>query len=205
MGETPPPIRYQDLAPKPPEGAIDLDALLPGEGDLEIDVGFGRGMSLFERAAVAPEARILGIEVKSKWAFEVDRRRERLGLDRVGVLCGDAREILERSGPEGSVRRIFVHFPDPWWKKRHRKRRVLGDAIVDTFARLLAPGGELFVQTDVEDRADDYADLLRAHPAFELAGDGGFVPENPFGARSNREKRAAEDGLPVYRILARRG
>ena len=205
MGDTPPPIRYQDLAPKPPEGAIDLDALLPGEGDLEIDVGFGRGMSLFERAAVAPEARILGIEVKSKWAFEVDRRRERLGLDRVGVLCGDAREILERSGPEGSVRRIFVHFPDPWWKKRHRKRRVLGDAIVDTFARLLAPGGELFVQTDVEDRADDYADLLRAHPAFELAGDGGFVPENPFGARSNREKRAAEDGLPVYRILARRG
>jgi tRNA (guanine-N7-)-methyltransferase len=205
VGETPPPIRYQDLAPKPPEGAIDLDALLPGEGDLEIDVGFGRGMSLFERAAVAPEARILGIEVKSKWAFEVDRRRERLGLDRVGVLCGDAREILERSGPEGSVRRIFVHFPDPWWKKRHRKRRVLGDAIVDTFARLLAPGGELFVQTDVEDRADDYADLLRAHPAFELAGDGGFVPENPFGARSNREKRAAEDGLPVYRILARRG
>lgn len=204
VGETPPPIRYREIAPQPAEGAIDLDALVPGSGELEVDVGFGRGTSVLERAAAAPDARIVGIEIKAKWSFKVDERRKRLGLDRVRILCGDAREILARAGPDGAVSRVFVHFPDPWWKKRHRKRRVLGDDILDTFARLLRPGGQLYIQTDVEDRAQDYVALLRAHARFELEGEGGFVPENPFGARSNREKRADEDGLPVYRILATR-
>ena len=204
MGETPPPIRYREIAPKPPEGAIDLHALVAGEGDLEIDVGFGRGMSVFERASAAPQSRIVGIEIKAKWATKVEARRERLGLARVAILCGDAKDILARAEPDGCVARIFVHFPDPWWKKRHAKRRVLGGDILDSFARLLRDHGDLYVQTDVEDRAHDYVTLLRDHPAFELRGQGGFVPENPFGARSNREKRAEEDGLPVYRILARR-
>lgn len=204
MGETPPPIRYREIAPTPPDGPIDLHALVPGEGGLEVDVGFGRGMSVFERASAAPEARIVGIEIKAKWATKVDARRKRLGLPRVAILCGDAKDILARAEPEASVARIFVHFPDPWWKKRHAKRRVLGDDILDTFARLLRDEGDLYVQTDVEDRAHDYVALLRDHPAFELRGEGGFVLDNPFGARSNREKRAEQDGLPVYRILARR-
>lgn len=204
MGETPPPIRYQEMAPQPPEGDIDLAALVPGEGPLEIDVGFGRGMSVFERAKAAPDARLLGIEIKSKWAYRVDERRKRLGLDRVRVLWGDARDILGRAGPPSSVRRIFIHFPDPWWKKRHGKRRVIGDELLDTLARLLVQDGELYVQTDVEERAELYLGLLREHDAFDLLGDEGMVPANPFDARSNRERRAEEDGLPVYRILARR-
>jgi len=198
------PKRYQDIAPAPPEGDIDLDTLLPGDGPLEIDVGFGRGLSLLERAAAAPESRIVGIEIKAKWAYRVEERRRRAGLDRVRALWGDAKDVLRRAGPEGSVQRVFVHFPDPWWKKRHEKRRVLGDDILDSIARLLAPGGELFVQTDVEDRAEDYRELLLGHDAFDLAGEDGWLEENPFGARSNRERRAAEDGLPVYRVLARR-
>ena len=201
---TPPPKRYDLLAPLPPEGELDLHSLLPGEGPIEIDVGFGRGASLFGRAEAAPESRILGIEIKKKWATIVDERRARRGLDRVRVLAADARTLLARVGPEGSVQRVFLHFPDPWWKKRHRKRRVVDDDLLDTLARLIAPAGEVFVQTDVEERAHDYAELLAAHPAFELVGEDGFIDENPFGNPSNRELRAADDGLPVYRILAAR-
>jgi tRNA (guanine-N7-)-methyltransferase len=198
------PIRYQDMAPRLPEGAIDLGALVPGGGELELDVGFGRGASIFERAAAAPGARILGIELKAKWVYKVDERRKRLALDRVRVFAADAREALARSGPDGCLARVFVHFPDPWWKKRHAKRRVLGDAFLDDLARLIAPHGELFVQTDVKDRAERYRDAIRAHAAFELAGEDGYVSASPFGARSNREIRAARDGLPVWRVLARR-
>lgn len=197
------PVRYDRMAPRAPEGPIDLREVVPGEGPLEIDIGFGRGQSLFERAAAAPEARLLGIEVKSKLAYQVDERRKKRGLERMRVFAGDAKEILGRAGPEGSVARVFLYFPDPWWKKRHAKRRVIGDELLDTLARLLAPGGELFIQTDVDDRAEAYLALVRAHEAFEIAG-GGYLDHNPFGARSNRERRADEDGLPVYRILARR-
>ncbi len=198
------PKRYDLWAPRAPEGRFDLGALLPGEGSLEVDIGFGRGASLYERAEVAPGSRVIGIEIKSKWAFKVEEEAKKRGLSNVRVLCGDARELLTRADGEESVERVFVHFPDPWWKQRHRKRRVVGQALLDELARLMRSGGELYVQTDVEDRAALYVETIREHPAFELLGDGGYVPSNPFGARSNREHRADEDGLPVYRILARR-
>lgn len=199
-------VRYDLRAPKAPEGEFDLRAIVPGEGELELDIGFGRGQSLFERARLAPTSRIVGIEIKTKWAAKVAERAARDGLDNARVLCGDAREILGRAQPDACVRRVFVHFPDPWWKKRHAHRLVLGDAFLDTLARLLVPGGEVYVQTDVESRAEEYVAGLRAHPSFLLSTDSGYVDTNPFGARSNRERRAAEDGLPVHRILAfRRG
>lgn len=205
VSETPPPIRYDAMAPRAPEGAFSLSALLPGEGPLELDIGFGRGLSLFERAAASPESRILGVEVKAKWAYKVAQRVERRELSgRIAVLCGDARDLLARAEPDGCLARVFVHFPDPWWKKRHAHRMVVGMPLLDSLGRLLVPGGELYIQTDVEERARAYVEALEAHPAFELAAQGGLVEANPFGARSNREKRAEEDGLPVYRALARR-
>jgi tRNA (guanine-N7-)-methyltransferase len=193
------------MAPRAPEGRFSLDALLPGEGPLELDIGFGRGLSLFERAAAAPASRIVGVEIKAKWAYKVSQRLERRGLSgRVRVLCGDARELVSRVDPGGCVARAFVHFPDPWWKKRHAHRMVVGVALLDALGRVLEPGGELYVQTDVEERAAEYVAALAAHPDFRLAGRDGYVDHNPYGARSNREHRAEEDGLPVYRVLAHR-
>lgn len=203
--ETPPPIRYEEIAPRPPEGPVDLGALIEGEGPLELDVGIGRGRSLFERARAAPGSRVLGLELKAKWAFKVEERRLREGLTNVRALRADAKELLARSGPDGCLARVFLSFPDPWWKKRHAKRRVLGPGLLDDLARLIAPGGELFVQTDVEERAEELAALIAGHGAFEPAsGERLAIEENPFGARSNREVRAEEDGLPIYRLLARR-
>jgi len=160
-------------------------------------------MFLIERAQAAPESCILGIEIKRKWAYLVSERAQRLGLTNVRVFGADARDVLARLTPGASLARIFMHFPDPWWKKRHAHRRLRGPSLFDPAARLLRPGGELFVQTDVEDRAATLLEDLRAHGAFSLPPEG-YVAENPYRARSNREKRAIADGLPVYRILATR-
>lgn len=192
------------MAPSAPEGDIDLRAVFPGATEVEIEIGFGRGMFLLERAPViAGSGHFLGIEIKRKWAYLVSQRCQKLGLAHVAIYGGDARDIFRRLSPEGSVARVFLHFPDPWWKKRHAVRRMAGDAIVDEVARVLRGGGEFFVQTDVDERAEEFVAQLNAHPAFELSGNG-LLADNPYQARSNREKRAAEDGLPVNRILARR-
>jgi len=195
---------YRDEAPRAPEGRFSLGALIEGSGPIELDIGFGRGLSLFERTAAAPESRVIGIEVKTKLAYKVNERLQKHGLRNVAILCGDAREILKRAEAAGSVQRVALHFPDPWWKKRHDKRRVIGEALLTELARLLKPGGELFIQTDVEHRAEQYVGQLRESADFTLASDSGYVETNPFDARSNREKRAIEDGLPVWRILATR-
>jgi tRNA (guanine-N7-)-methyltransferase len=191
------------LAPAPPDGPIDLTQLWAKHVERELEVGFGRGMFLLERAQAAPDSGILGIEIKRKWAYLVDQRARGLGLSNVRVFGADARDVLSRLQPDGGLARLFMHFPDPWWKKRHAKRRLRGPSMFDPAARLLQSAGELFIQTDVEDRAETFLDDLRAHPAFDVPAEG-FVAENPYEARSNREKRAIKDGLPIYRILVRR-
>ncbi|AKF06406.1 tRNA (guanosine(46)-N7)-methyltransferase TrmB [Sandaracinus amylolyticus] len=197
---TPPPIRYGLMARTVPDGDVDLRTLVPGEGPLELEIGFGRGRFLMERARAAPGSRIIGMEIKAKWAHLVEERRAREGITNAVALRADARAVLPRCGPDGCLARVFVLFPDPWWKKRHEKRKVVDETFLDHVARLLAPGGELFVESDVEDRAEGMRERIAAQGSFVIEP----CEANPYGARSNREVRADEDGLPIYRVLGRK-
>jgi tRNA (guanine-N7-)-methyltransferase len=195
-------------APRLPEGeTVDVRDLVRGAW-IEIEIGPGRGGFVLERAEAAPEAGIVGLEVRRKWAQIVDERLHKRGVaSRARVFAEDAKDALKRMRPDASVRRVFLHFPDPWWKKRHQKRLVMGDSLLDEVARLLEPGGEIFVQTDVEERADQYESLLRGDARFLPFGDAAESPrlaENPYDARSPREKRAIADGLPIHRMRFRK-
>ena len=201
---------YADC-PRLPEGDhVDLRSLATAPfREIELEVGPGpKAGFLVERAVSAPDALLVGLEIRRKWAAVGDGKLAKNGhAARARVFCEDARLALPRLGPDASVARAFLHFPDPWWKKRHQKRLVMGDVFLDNVARLLVRGGELYVQTDVEERADLYDLQVTNHPAFEPAGDSpssARIAENPFNARSPREHRAIADGLPVWRMLWRR-
>jgi tRNA (guanine-N7-)-methyltransferase len=157
-----------------------------------------------ERAEVEPQAGLVAFELRRKWAAIVDERLARRGLSsRARVFAEDARFALARVAPAATIRRVFIHFPDPWWKKRHQKRGIVGDVLVGHLARVLEPAGELFVQTDVEERAKAYARILEGDPRFVPYGDAtgsALLADNPYGARSPRERRAIADGLPVHRL-----
>lgn len=202
---------YAD-APRLPEGneRNEVDLRLLGQGAwIELEVGPGpKAGFLLERAEAAPEALLVGLEIRRKWAAVGDSRLAKHGFgSRARVFCEDARDALPRLRPNSGVRRVFLHFPDPWWKKRHQKRLVMGDVFLTEVARLLEPGGELLIQTDVEERAELYANVVGTSDAFVPAGDtegSPIIAENPYGARSPREHRAIADGLPVHRMLWRR-
>lgn len=199
---------YAD-APRLPEGEeVDLRTLASGSW-IELEIGPGpKAGFLLERAQAAPEAALIGLEIRRKWAAVGDGRLAKIGAGaRARVFCEDARIALPRLRPNACVRRVFLHFPDPWWKKRHQKRLVMGDVFLEQVARLLEPGGELLIQTDVEERAELYARVVSESDAFVPAGDvegSPMIAENPFHARSPREHRAIADGLPVHRMLWRR-
>ncbi|MGH7280024.1 MAG: tRNA (guanine(46)-N(7))-methyltransferase TrmB [Polyangiaceae bacterium] len=204
---TPPPNRYEH-APKLPEGEqIDVRSLVQGEW-IELEIGPGRGGFMMERALAEPRVGLVGFEVKRKWATIVDARLKKAGFgSRARVFAEDALFAMPRLVPDGSVRVVYLHFPDPWWKKRHQKRLVMGDKFLEEVARLLCEGGQLFVQTDVEERAEQYETAIANSGRFTANGDAPDSPriaENPFGARSPREHRAIGDGLPVYRMLYRK-
>ena len=127
-------------------------------------------------------------------------------VKRVARLSDRVAEAL-RDCPDASVRRFFAHFPDPWWKKRHQKRLMLAPLLLDHVARLLERGGELFVQTDVEERAAELESQLAGDTRFAPNGDAPDSPrisDHPYVARSPRERRAMADGLPIFRMRWRR-
>jgi len=202
---------YADAARLPEgEGEVALATLVTpfagDRGEYEIEIGPGpKAGFLVERALSAPAAGLIGLEIRKKWAHVGDERLAKYGhRARARVFCEDARFALPRLVPSGGVTNVFFHFPDPWWKKRHEKRLVVGDVVLDHVARLLKPGGQLFIQTDVEERADLYEMVVNAHGAFRPIEATPRIAENPFGARSPREHRAIADGLPIHRLLWRR-
>jgi tRNA (guanine-N7-)-methyltransferase len=198
--------RYAEAPRMPEQGPIDVRSVLPGlpSSTIEVEVGPGRGGFLLERLSASPEVTLLGFEIKRKWTVIVNERLARHGLaERGRVFAEDVRLVFPRLEPGGCLAAVYFHFPDPWWKKRHQKRLVLGTDVLDQVARLLGPRGELFIQTDVEERAELYDVQVSAHPAFVKFGDSSSsarLAENPYGARSHRERRALEDRIPIYRL-----
>jgi tRNA (guanine-N7-)-methyltransferase len=198
------PNPYADAPRLPEADPLDLGQIvLPGR-PVELEIGPGRGGFLFERLAAVPELCMIGLEIRRKWATIVDNKLKAAGLGQRGrVFFEDARSALPRL-PEASLSRVYVHFPDPWWKKRHEKRLVVSSSLLPNVARALVPGGELFVQTDVEERAQEYEDAIGAFDGLVAVAGGPRLTENPFQARSPREHRAIKDGLPIHRLLYRK-
>jgi tRNA (guanine-N7-)-methyltransferase len=194
---------------------VDARTLAQG-ASFELEIGCGRGGFVFERVEVAPNVAFIGLEVKRKWACIVDARLHKLGLAaRARVFAEDAKLAMPRLTPDALFDVVFLHFPDPWWKKKHGKRLMVADDFLEQVVRLLKAGGNLYVQTDVEERALQYEARIREFAAERAANqaptlvpngdDGGpWLSENPYGARSPREHRAIADGMPVYRLRVRK-
>ncbi|MBW2261076.1 MAG: tRNA (guanine-N7)-methyltransferase [Deltaproteobacteria bacterium] len=157
------------------------------------------------RARQLPAWGFLAIEVRGRFARLIAERAEKYGLENVKVIHGDARRILPRLAPCDCLDRVSLHFPDPWWKKRHGKRAVLTPRTLEEVVRLLGPRGELFVQTDVFPRAVSILRILTDQPDIEnSAADGGLLEKPVDDCPSNREQTCMQAGLPVFRMLFRK-
>ena len=194
-------------APRLPDGdALDPNTLVSADtGPLELEIGPGRGWYMVERLEAAPDVRMVGLEIKRKWATIVDERLRRRGLnDRGRVFAEDARLALPRL-VSASFDVVHLNFPDPWWKKRHQKRLLVTSEWAVQVGRLLRPGGELFIQTDVEERADAYERVVQASCLFSPCEVDARVTSHPYLALSPRERRSIEDGVPIFRLRFRKG
>ena len=118
---------------------------------LEIEVGSGKGLFLQRAGAAQPLHVFLGIEVVGKYARFAAARVAQTGCTNVKLLHGDALEFFAQRVPDRFRLAIHVYFPDPWWKKRHRRRRVMTEQFVGDIRRTLSPSGRLHFWTDVQE------------------------------------------------------
>jgi len=190
------------LAPYRKDGDVESTLAFVAHRPLHLEIGFGRPHYLIDLALQRPDAHVLGFEIKRTWVRAAAERAKRDAIPNVAVIEGDARPHLERLVAPESVDGIHVLFPDPWWKKRHHKRRVFNSEFVELLVTRLCPGGMLIAKTDVEAYAEQLQDEL-VQAGLVLAAAGTSDPELAALPRSHREKKCAELGIPtfLYRFL----
>jgi tRNA (guanine-N7-)-methyltransferase len=171
---------------------------------LELEIGCGHGGYAIAFGQRRPDRALVGIEQRRKFATMVAEKVARRGLANVLVLQGDGRLMAPRLFPAGSLSAIHVHFPDPWWKRRHVRRRLVDDRMSTLLLRLLKPGGLLDFRTDVERYALDAVVRLEEVGFENEAGPGRFCEAPPDEIPSTREKRYLATGQRVWRLTLRR-
>jgi tRNA (guanine-N7-)-methyltransferase len=172
---------------------------------VELEIGCADAQFLFERAALDASRQYVGLEIREDLVKQVNRRARALAVPVHAVFC-QAQLHMTEIFPAGSVERVYVNFPDPWFKRRHHDRRMVDEALAAGIAMVARSGAEIFVQSDVWDIAlDAMATFERDDRFTNLAGEWTFWREgNPYGVRSWREQNAEQTGLPIWRIRYRR-
>jgi tRNA (guanine-N7-)-methyltransferase len=167
---------------------------------VEIEVGFGKGLFLLNAAAARPDVSFLGIEILRKYQLHVATRVAIRGLGNVRLACADARAMFHECVPPASVAAVHVYFPDPWWKKRHYKRRLFTADFAAGVARVLVEGGNLHIVSDVAEYFEVMCGIMAALPAFQTASPPKATePTHDLDYLTNFERKFRKEGRPIYR------
>jgi tRNA (guanine-N7-)-methyltransferase len=131
---------------------VDLAALLPGSRSVTLEIGFGGGEHLAAQALAHPHTGFIGCEPFVNGMAKLLAVVQAEGLSNIRLWDRDATELLPLL-PPGALDTIYLLYPDPWPKRRQRKRRFLSDESLRAFARVMRTGAELRFATDIDDYA----------------------------------------------------
>jgi tRNA (guanine-N7-)-methyltransferase len=173
---------------------------------IHLDIGCARGKFLLQMAQLSPEINFLGVEIREALVIEANQERERLGLNNLAFIFGNINvtpEIFLQSLPANKLFWVSIQFPDPWFKQRHSKRRVVQPELVQALAKYMVSGGLVFLQSDVELIALEMTERFQENLDFVPQHQTTWLEENIFAVATEREKSTYNKGQPVYRSLFR--
>ncbi len=186
-------------------GKLDWPVFFGNDHPVEIDVGCGRGLFMYRASGEQPETNFLGIEIDYKEGRRGARRLQKQERSNARVLGGDVNVPFTKMIAPHSVAAIHVYFPDPWWKRRHRRRRVFNEQFITLSATLLKPGGYLHSWTDVEEYFGVISGLMNHHALFDtLPPPEERAADHDMDYQTSFERKKRKDGWQIYRGLWQR-
>lgn len=188
-----------ELIPEDYFAPLDLGRVFPNPGPLEVDLGCGDGAFVVAQAERFAERNFLGIEKLGGRVQRASRKAARLGLRNVRILRVESAYAIQYLLPPGSVEVVHLLFPDPWPKKKHRRRRIVTPEFLASLYRLLAPHGRFRVATDQENYFESIRALVPASGFMEMA-----PPEGETFPITTFEKHFVREGAPIYRLELRK-
>jgi tRNA (guanine-N7-)-methyltransferase len=186
--------------------ALDLNRLFGRSAPRTLEIGFGNGDHLLERALGSPERDFLGIEVHRPGVGHLLLAADKAGIGNLRVIAHDAVEVLQCQIAPDSLDELQLLFPDPWPKSRHHKRRIVQPAFAALAASRLTHGGRLHLATDWEPYAQHMLDVLGACEALHnCAEHGGYMEQVKARTATRFERRGERLGHQVRELLFARG
>ncbi|WP_298434467.1 tRNA (guanosine(46)-N(7))-methyltransferase TrmB [uncultured Jannaschia sp.] len=193
-----------DWDANPERAPLDIAALFGGR-DIWLEIGFGGGEHMVHQAASNPEVGIIGAEPYINGVAMLLGKLRQAAVDNVRIHPGDARDLFDVL-PEASIAKAFLLYPDPWPKSRHHRRRFVTPEHLEPLARILKPGAEFRVATDIPDYVRQTMEEVPRH-GFDWLAEGPSDWRTPWNdwVRTRYEAKAIrEDRVPHYMTFRRR-
>ena len=177
-------------------GTLDLKAVFGRLAPTVLEIGFGMGDSLAAQAKSSPEKNFIGVEVHKPGVGHLLMQALEKELTNLLVYNEDSWDVLSQAIPASSLQAVQIFFPDPWPKKRHHKRRLLGTGFLDLIVGKLKPGGLVHIATDWVPYAEAVELLFASRSDFELV-------ETPQRPETKFERRGRSLGHEVLDLVYR--
>jgi tRNA (guanine-N7-)-methyltransferase len=166
---------------------------------IQVDLGCGRGHFALARAEQSPNTDFVALDWKKKWIDKINQTANQQGVSNLIALQCDITQDLSILFDIQSIDGLTILHPDPWWKKKHRKRRLVQPEFTLLLTRLLRPGGWVYIQTDVDDLSYEISSVFEENSLFESTDPLKLHADKIMHTRSHREKKCLELGIPVFR------
>ncbi len=175
----------------------DLSKLLPKKKNNILEIGFGDGKNLIEKAKINSDMNFYGVEVFKSGIASVLKQVQIQNLDNVCLFYGDAKDFLVKI-EKPFFDFIFILFPDPWPKKKHWKRRLINKNFLILIKQNLKEKGSLIVKTDWQDYADD---IKKDFAEFKVMDDSNIL-QSLKPIQTKYEGKAIEDGRKIFTYIS---
>jgi len=170
---------------------LNLSEIFQMPQPLEVELGAGDGSFLIQWAKANPNHNFLAVERLLGRIRKIERKANRAGLTNVRLLRIEASYFLEYLLPRKSVTALHVYFPDPWPKRKHRRKRLVNEAFVQSCSRALAPGGAVYLRTDDADYLAQMQSVFKGFSPLE-------PPSELASIRTDFERGFQERGVPTF-------
>ena len=173
---------------------------------IHLDIGSAKGEFLIELATKSPDWNFVGLEIREPLVAFCEKKRKKLNLNNLKFLFCNVNVSLDEwllDFDDGQLKRVSIQFPDPWFKRKHYKRRVLKINLLNSIAKSMNKDGEIFIQSDILKLFNSMTNTMDESKYFNRKdlGDMILLDKNPYNVKTDRELYSLKKNLPIYREM----